>query len=91
MNITMGAEIALSLHLDAEPTYAELETTLVDAGFTTYTILRTVNVDDTCDVQFYVRNAPGEGGAQDPLAAVETLQMLTEAIEALALIGEPTP
>lgn len=83
MNITMGAEIALSLHIEGTPTYAVLEGALVDAGFTAYTIMRTLNVDNTCDVQIYVRNAPGADGSQDQLDAVDTMQKLTQAIEAL--------
>jgi hypothetical protein len=83
MHITMGAEFALNLHIEGEPTYAQLETALVDAGFEQYTILRTVNVDATTDVQLFVRNAPGDGGMQDQLDAVDTVDKLSTAIQAL--------
>lgn len=89
MNITMGAEIALNLHIEGTPTYADLESALVDAGFTVYTIMRTTNVDNTCDVQLYVRQAPGDGG-EDQLDAVDTMQKLTDAIEALQALPDPT-
>jgi hypothetical protein len=92
MNITMGAEMALNLHIDAVPSYSDIETALTDAGFTVYTIMRQVNFDDTCDVQLYVRNVTGETGNQEPLDGVDTMQKLTEAIGALedAVPGAPS-
>lgn len=83
MHITMGAEFSLNLHIEGTATYAQLESALVDAGFEVYTIMRNVNVDDTCDVQLFVRNAPGDGGMQDPLDAVETIQKLAAAVDTL--------
>lgn len=84
MDITMGAEFALNMHIDgSEPTYGEIEAALVDAGFIQYTIMRTVNVDNTTDLQLFVRNAPGEGGQQDPLDAVDTIDKLSTAIQSL--------
>lgn len=78
MTITLGAEVGLALHLDEDATYADVETTLVDAGFTNYSIMRTQNSDGTSDIQIYVRNAD-----YSPLPAAETLQKLTAALTAL--------
>lgn len=89
MHITMGAEIALSLHIEAETTYTQIEGVLVDAGFTNYSIQRNVNADETSDVQIYVRRELDEFGNQQLLPATDTLENITEAIVALELATEP--
>lgn len=84
MAITLGTEVALSLHMDRGRSYGDLEAALVDAGFITYNITRTVNFDGSSDVQLYVRSELNAEGGLDDLPAAETMQMLTEAIESLA-------
>lgn len=83
MAITLGAEVALSLHLDQQRSYADLEAALVDAGFEDYTIMRSVNNDDSSDVQLYVRHRRDDNGQVDPLIAGATLTALADAILSL--------
>lgn len=83
MDITFGAEIALSFHLPVSVSYADLEASLVDAGFTNYTIMRSVNPDNSGDVQFYVRGDRDSSGNPSSLSAGTTLTMLSEALNAL--------
>jgi len=92
MAITLGTEVALSMHMDTAATYTDVETALVNAGFTDYTISRTVSYDGSCDLQLYVRNHPDSNGVIAPLPAVSTLQALTDALTALDAQGfSPTP
>jgi hypothetical protein len=79
MAITLGAEVSLSLHLDEDITYADVEATLVDVGFTNYSIMRTQNSDESCDLQIYVRNSD-----YTPMAAADTLDKLTTAVTTLS-------
>lgn len=81
-HMTLGAEISLPVHLDVLVSYSQLETALLDAGFTDYTIMRTVNPDASCEVQIFVRS-PIVNNQQEALPAVETLQALTDACTAL--------
>lgn len=80
--LTLGAEISLPMHIDVRISYSQLETALRDAGFTDYTIMRTVNPDDSCEAQVFVRS-PLVNGQQEALPAVETMQALTDACTAL--------
>lgn len=91
MAITLGAEVALSLHLDTAATYGALETALVDAGFTAYVIMRNLNGDGSSDAQLYVRSTPDQNGMQSPLPAADTLGKLHEALAALEADEEPEP
>lgn len=92
MDITLGVEVALSLHLPSAASYADLETALVDAGFTDYTIMRTANTDGTGDAQLSVRAGFDEQtSTMRPLPAGDTLEKLREALTALqeGQPGEP--
>lgn len=90
MAITLGTEISLPLHMDdSTTTYGDLETALTDAGFTNYTIMRTVNFDGTIDAQLYVRSDWNTDGSQDPLPAGTTMDMLTTAVQALETAQAP--
>jgi hypothetical protein len=83
MAITLGTEVALAVHLDAALTYGDIETALVDAGFTSYTIMRQMNFDDSADVQIFVRNEPDGEGNIAPLPAADTLTNLSAAMTTL--------
>lgn len=88
MAISLGAELALALHLDQALTYAELETALTEAGFTNYTIMRQVNPDHSGDAQLFVRSEFDENGSMGQLPAVDTLQALATA---LGTLNDDTP
>lgn len=88
MAITLGAEVALPLHLDDAPTYTELETALEEAGFTNYTIMRQVNGDGSGDAQLFVRGAADQNGTPSDLDAADTLTKLSGAIA--SLVDSPT-
>ncbi len=88
MHITLGAEVALSLHMENQLTYANIEGALVDAGFTNYTILRTINYDGSSDAQVYVREGTDANGQQLSLPAVDTMEKLTAAITAIEAVED---
>jgi hypothetical protein len=82
MAITLGAEVALAIHLDTALTYGDIETALINAGFDNYTIMRNVNYDGSSDVQLFVRTTPVDDELPD-LPAAETLSELSDAISSL--------
>jgi hypothetical protein len=82
MAINFGTELALAIHTDSALTYGNVESALVDAEFTNYTIIRNVNSDGSADFQLYVR-AEQTGGTEQFLDAADTLTNLGEAIAAM--------
>lgn len=83
MAITLGAEVALSLHLTTQKTYGEVEDALLDVGFDDYSIMRSVNPDGSADIQLYVRNAADINGQREMLPAADTMAKLADALGAL--------
>jgi hypothetical protein len=83
MAITLGEEVALAIHSDQTMTYGDIETALVTAGFSSYTIVRNNNFDDSSDVQLFVRSPRNIDGGYDSLEATDTLTKLGEALTAL--------
>jgi hypothetical protein len=83
MAITLGAEIALAIHLDNALTYGEIEDAVVGAGFTSYTIMRNLNYDSSSDVQLFVRSVTASDGSTEPLPAADTLTKLSTALATL--------
>jgi hypothetical protein len=84
MSLNAGSELGMSLQADRNLSYGQIESALVDAGFTDYTIMRSRN-PDTTDFQVTVRS--GEltpEGYMAPLDAAETLSALATAVSALA-------
>lgn len=83
MAINLGAEVALAIHLDQALTYGDIESALVDAGFTNYTIMRNLNYDGSSDAQLFVRAEQTQDGSMHSLPAAETLTMLSQALGAM--------
>lgn len=83
MTISLGTEISLAIHLDNALTYGDVESVLVDAGFTNYMIMRNVNGDGSADFQLYVQATQDSNGNPQTLPAAETLQKLSDAMDTL--------
>lgn len=79
MALTAGNEIALYLEADNPLTYAQVETALTDAGFTSYVIVRGLSAGGTI-LQLTVMS-----DNQQPLDAADTLTQLAEAIAAIGV------
>lgn len=77
MAITLGAEFFFQFHQDTAQTYTRIETALVNAGFSDYTIIRQVNSDGSGDMAVYVRDTT------TPLDASETMQSVADALTEL--------
>ncbi len=84
MALTAGSEIALFMQADRELSYSDIESALVDAGFTNYSIARNFNGGMT-DIQLNIRsNDRDENGNPQPLDAAASLSALTEAVTELS-------
>lgn len=82
MAITMLGEVTLNIQLDAAVTYGAIETAVLDAGFTDYSIIRLPGTGTT-DVQVSVRSTPVDG-VYPPMNAEQTLNSLAEVVADLA-------